>query len=98
MPGGVSSVADMLGVDNLVADVTQNVQTKPGSVENAKPPDSSCTVNNEKAPPVAAEAGDRDKGTDATAVTTKDSDPDTDVSLALTVPHGIRAKEEHFIS
>jgi hypothetical protein len=98
MPGGVNSVTDIIGVDNLEVDVTRNVRTEPGSVQNEKPADAGRTANNEKALPVTAEAGGRERGADATADTTKQSDPDADVSLALTVPHATQAEVEHYFS
>jgi hypothetical protein len=98
IPGGVNSVIDMVKVDNLVADVTQNVQTEPCSVENEKPADPSHAVNNEKAPPVAAEAERREKGANASADTAKESDPDADVSPDMAIHYVIRAEVEHFLS
>jgi hypothetical protein len=85
MPGGVDSVTDTIELKNLKADVTQNVRTEPSSVRNEMLADPSRAVNNEKAPPVVAEAGGRERDVDASVDTTKESDADADVSPAVTV-------------
>jgi hypothetical protein len=98
MPGGVDSVTEIIELDDLAADVMQNVQREPGLVENEKLTDSSRTANDEKAPLVTAEAGGRGKGPDASSDTTKESHPDADVSLAVTIYHVIQAKMGHHLS
>jgi hypothetical protein len=102
MPGGVDSVTDIIGGGNVEADVTRNVRTEPGSVENKlkMPADSSRPVNNEKDPPVTAEAGagGGGKGADASADTAKELDQDADVSPAVTIYRAIRAEVKYPLS
>jgi hypothetical protein len=93
MPGDVTSVTDMFGLDDVAEDVTQKAgRSEPVSVENEKLADSSRTANKESAPAVTVEAGAREKGAAASG------DPDADVSPAVVVCHAIRAKVEHSAS
>jgi hypothetical protein len=94
MSGGVNSIADMTGVDDLVEDTARNVRMEPGSVENEKLAKSSRTVNCERAPPATTDAGACEKGADASVDVAKESDPDVDVSTIATIYHTIRANVE----
>jgi hypothetical protein len=82
MPGGKNNIAEMIRMNEFSADVLQDIHREAGSVEYINIADPGI-ANNEKAPPVTAEARGCKESTEASANTTKEPDPDTDVSPAV---------------